>query len=311
MLTAKPDTSTRVSLKNVLFATDFSPVAQAALPYALAICRHYESTLHAAHAIPEVNILVRAETVAPDILDSGYETIRRDAMERMMFLSPALEGIVHRTYVRQGSVWSVLSEIIAKEHIDLVVLGTHGRTGVGRLLMGSVAEEILHQAPCPVLTISPRACGGLKQEFLPDGKDLAPEEIEFREIVFATDFSPESVAAADFAISLAEEFQARLSLLHVIEEHDRDQPAPTEWALERLERLIPSDAALWCKPSMVIKFGSPPECILKAAAERNADLIVLGVRRTAHLGIETHLTRGTTHNVVAHACCPVLTIRQQ
>lgn len=176
--------------------------------------------------------------------------------------------------------------------------------------MGSVAEEILHQAPCPVLTIGPRACGGLKQEFLPDGKDLTPEEIEFREIVFATDFSPESVAAAEFAISVAEEFQARLSLLHVIEEHDRDQPAPTEWALERLERLIPTDAALWCKPGTVIKFGSPAECILKAAAERNADLIVLGVRPTAHLGIETHLTRGITHNIVAHACCPVLTIRR-
>src|SRR6185437_9845062 len=94
MLVVKPETSTRVSLNNVLFATDFSSVAQSALAYALAICRHYGSTLHAAHAIPEVNILVKAETVAPDMLDSGYETIRRDAMERMMFLSPALKGIV-------------------------------------------------------------------------------------------------------------------------------------------------------------------------------------------------------------------------
>jgi len=311
MFVVEPGTNTRVSLKNVLFATDFSSVAEGALAYALAICRHYGSMLHATHAIPEVSILVKAETVAPDILDSGYETIRRDAIDRMMHLSPALENIPHHIYVRRGNVWNVLSEIITKEHVDLVVLGTHGRTGLGKLLMGSVAEEILHQAPCPVLTIGPRACGGLRQEFQPDGKELAPEEIEFREIIFATDFSPESVAAARFAISLAEEFQARLGLLHVIEEHDRDQPSPTEWALERLERLVPEDAALRCKPAIVIKFGSPAECILKAAAERNADLIVLGVRPAAHLGIAAHLTRGTTHKVVAHACCPVLTVRQQ
>jgi len=267
--------------------------------------------LHLTHAIPEVSILVKAETVAPDTLDSGYETVRRDAMERMIELSPALGDLPHRVHVRRGSVWDVLSEIVTKEHVDLMVLGTHGRTGLGKLLMGSVAEEILRQARCPVLTIGPRASGGLKQEFLPDGKELASEEIEFREIIFATDFSPESVAAAKFAISLAEEFQARLALLHVIEEHDRDQPSPTEWALECLERLVPEDAALWCKPGIVIKFGSPAECILKAAAERNADLIVLGVRPAAHLGIASHLTRGTIHKVVAHACCPVLTVRQQ
>jgi nucleotide-binding universal stress UspA family protein len=304
-------TSTRVSLTNVLFATDFSSVAESALAYALAICRHYGSMLHVTHAIPEVNILVKAEAVAPDILDSGYETIRRNAIERMTHLSPALENIPHHIYVRRGNVWDVLSEIITKERVDLVVLGTHGRTGLGKLLMGSVAEKILRQAPCPVLTIGPRASGGLKQEFQPDGKELAPEEIEFREIIFATDFSPESVAAAKFAVSLAEEFQARLGLVHVIEAHDRDQPSPTEWALERLERLVPENAGLSCKPAIAIKFGSPAECILKAAAERNADLIILGVRPRAHLGIETHLARGTTHKVVAHAYCPVLTVRQQ
>jgi nucleotide-binding universal stress UspA family protein len=308
MLVVERETSTRVSLKNVLFATDFSSVAEGALAYALAICRHYGSMLHAAHAIPEVDILVKAEAVAPDLLDSGYEAVRRAAIRRMMHLSSALENIPHRIYVHQGDVWNVLSKIISKENVDLVVLGTHGRTGLGRLLMGSVAEQILRQAPCPVLTIGRRACGGLRKDCQPDGKELAPEEIEFREIISATDFSPESIAAAKYAISLAEEFQAGLALLHVVEETDRDQPSPTEWALERLESLVPEDAALWCKPRMVIKFGFPAECILKTAAERNADLIVLGLRTAAHLGIETHLTRGTTHKVVADTCCPVLTI---
>ena len=310
MLLVERETSSRVSLKNVLFATDFSSVAEGALAYAVAICRHYGSILHVTHAIHEVDILVKAETLAPDILESGYETIRRKAVERMMHLSPAFENIPHHISVRPGNVWDVVSEIITNEHIDLVVLGTHGRTGLGKLLMGSVAEEILRQASCPVLTVGPKAWGGLQQEFQPDGKELAPEKNEFREIIFATDFSPDSVAAANFAVSLAEEFQARLGLLHVIEQHNHKQPSPTGLALERLEKLVPEEAALRCEPGLVIKFGSPAECILKTAAERNADLIVLGVRPAVHLGIETHLTRGTTHKVVAHACCPVLTVRQ-
>jgi nucleotide-binding universal stress UspA family protein len=117
----------------------------------------------------------------------------------------------------------VISEFVAKQHIDLLVLGTHGREGIGKLAMGSVAESLLRQSSCPVLTVGPKACGRIKQEFDETGKDIRPAEIELKHIIFAVDFSPESLAAAPFAVSLAEEFQARLALLHVIKRHGRPQ----------------------------------------------------------------------------------------
>jgi nucleotide-binding universal stress UspA family protein len=136
----------------------------------------------------------------------------------MKSLLPDLEIIPHHhTYIRRGKMPDVISEIVDKQRIDLLVVGTHGGTGVGKLLMGSVAEGIVRHATCPVLTVGPKASGRIKQEFQPDGKDFAPGEIELRQIIFATDFTAESLAAAPFAISLAEEFQARLGMLHVMQ----------------------------------------------------------------------------------------------
>jgi nucleotide-binding universal stress UspA family protein len=302
-------THTRISIDNVLFATDFTVTAQSALPYALAICRHYGSTLHAVHVLPEINPFVPAETLAPEALKSGYESARRNATERMMHLSPGLENIPHHIYICRGDIWSVLSHIIGKEHIDLVVLGTHGRDGVGKLMLGSVAEEILRQAPCPVLTVGPRGWGGLKQEFEPNGKDFAPEEVDLHEIVCATSLPPESTNVSGLAFSLAQEFQARLGLLHVIPERERGRTMPTEWALRELGKLIPKESKLWCEPGLIIEFGPTAECILLTAAERKADLIVLGVRSAGpHLGAATHLSGAIAHRVIARARCPVLTI---
>ena len=132
-----------------------------------------------------------------------------------------------------------------------------------------------------------------------------------RQIVYATDFSPESLAAAPFATSLAQEFQAKLTLLHVIEKYtDMDRrPEPIDLALQRLEKLVPEEASLWCSPRPSVQFGPPADCILQEALDSKADLIVLGVRAAAgHLGAATHLPWATAHKVIAQAHCPVLTI---
>lgn len=203
----------------------------------------------------------------------------------------------------------MISEFVAKQHIDLLVLGTHGREGIGKLAMGSVAESLLRQSSCPVLTVGPKACGRIKQEFDETGKDIRPAEIELKHIIFAVDFSPESLAAAPFAVSLAEEFQARLALLHVIKRHGS---APIERPLERLESLIPEEAALWCRPEPIVKFGFPAEQILQTAADSNSDLIILGVRSAqSRFGTATHFPWSVAHKVIANASCPVLTVRSQ
>jgi nucleotide-binding universal stress UspA family protein len=301
-----------ISLKNILFATDFSEASQAALPYAAAIARRYDSQLHIAHIMSPASYIIPSLPGDRVTLDSIHEAALADARQRMETLASDLKTIPRHTYVREGEVWESLSDIIRGHEIDLLVVGTHGRTGVEKLLLGSKAEEILRLAPCPVLTVGPKIGGRAKLTAIEDdGKNLTPVEISVGQIVYATDFSPESLAAAPFATSLAQEFQAKLTLLNVIEKHTDmyRQLGPIDLAVQRLEKLVPEEARLWCSPRPSVQFGPPAECILQEAQDSKADLIVLGIRGAAgHLGAATHLPWATTHNVIAHAPCPVLTI---
>jgi len=303
---------TGIALKNVLFATDFSPASEAALPYAEATCRRYNCQLHAVHVISPASYIAASEPVGSITIASMHEAARADAQERMEALAAHLKTVPHYTYVREGSVWEVISDMAWTREIDLLVVGTHGRTGFEKLVFGSKAEEILRQAPCPVLTVGSQVSGrAMLPALAGDGKDLTPLEISVRHIIYATDFTPESLAAAPFAASLAQEFQARLTLLHVIEKYAgvHRPPGLIEFALQRLERVVPEEASLWCSLEPVIQFGSPAECILQKASESQADLIVLGVRpASGHLAAATHLPWATAHKVIAHAHCPVLTI---
>jgi nucleotide-binding universal stress UspA family protein len=303
--------TTALLLKNVLFATDFSTTSEAAFPYATAICRHFGSMLHTAHVLSDTSLLMMTGGVDYVSMSTIYEDAHTEAKEKLDQISRRLEGIPHRDYVRHGQVWKNLAEIVEENEIDLIVLGTHGRTGVGKLLLGSVAEDILRHAPCPVLTVGPKVSGRAKlPEFQNRGRDLAPLELELRQILFTTNFAQNSALIAQQAIALAEEFRARLTLLHVIEDYTQlgSRPGPIEDGIRRLHELIPRDAALQYMPETLLEFGSPADCILTAAAEREADMIVLGARTSAEVGT-THLPWSTAHHVIAHAHCPVLTIR--
>ena len=300
-----------LSVKNVLFATDFSETSEAALPYATAICRHFGSTLHIAHVLSDASILMMTGGVDYVSMSTIYEDAHTEAREKLDQISVRLEGIPHRNYVRHGQVWENLAGIVQDEGIDLIVLGTHGRSGLGKLLLGSVAENILRHAPCPVLTVGPKVCGRAKlPEFQNRGRDLAPLELDLRQILFATNFAQNSALIAQHAISLAEEFGARLTLLHVIEDYTQlgNRPGPIEDGISRLHDLIPKDAALQYLPEPLLEFGSASDCILKAAAEREADMIVIGARDSVEVG-GTHSPWSTAHHVIAQAHCPVLTIR--
>jgi nucleotide-binding universal stress UspA family protein len=130
--------------------------------------------------------------------------------------------------------------------------------------------------------------------------------------LFATDFSKPCEAAAPFAVSLAEENDAHLILLYVAPKAGLKQGELANIAdvTQRLDDIVPSDARKWCHPSPSVQYGDAADRILEVAIERGADLIVLGVRDAAgHLGAATHLERATAHKVVAHAQCPVLTVR--
>ncbi len=298
-----------ISIKNVLYATDFSATSEAALPYASAICRRFGSTLHVAHVLSDANLLLMTGGVDYVSVGAVYDDSYKKAQEKIDQVATRLGKIQTRTYVRHGMVWKNLSQIIADNQIDLVVVGTHGRTGVGKLLLGSVAEDILRHSPCPVLTVGPKVCGRAKlPEYGGSGQEIAPAELELQRIVFATNLTPASLTVVPVAISLVKEFDARLTLMHVVEDSaQEDRAEPIASGVRNLQAVLPSEAGLAYQPEFVVEFGSPWDCIVNTAAEREADLIVLGAHRADGA---THVPWSTVHRVVANASCPVLTVRE-
>ena len=287
---------TKIALKNVLFTTDFSEVSETALLFAESIARRYGSKLTVAHAISPIE----TRMVPPEGWGACQQAMDEVASERMNVLDQRLHALQHEVVIEHGLVGDVIAELIETTNADLLVMGTHGRSGVSRLLMGSVAEEVFRQAPCPVLTIGPRVSA------------QASHEAQFKEIIFATNLNPESLAAP-YALSLAQEFQARLTLVHVVPAHAGPR-AYSEYTVEAwtndLRALVPPDAELWCRPECEVRLGVPADGILEVAAERHADLIVLGVHSAAgRVGAATHAVAATAHSVVSWAACPVLTVR--
>jgi len=294
------EVGSRVTLKNILFLTDFSEPSEAALPFAAAIAREYGCKIYALHVLTPAMYTYAPPELIVETISAQEEAAEKD----MLRLTAQLAGLPHETIVERGvAVWPSLEEALKQHDIDLIVLGTHGRTGAAKFLLGSVAEEIFRRSPVPVLTIGPSAHNG------------AHSSARFHRVLFATDFSPESLAATPYAISFAQENEAELLLLNVIHERERQDGSACEAAsvanaMYNLGELVPKNAEMWCKPETVVHYGVPAESILDLSKERGADLIVLGVRDPAkRMGAATHLERTTAHRVVAHAHCPVLTVR--
>jgi nucleotide-binding universal stress UspA family protein len=286
-----------LKLKNILFATDFSPCSEAALAYARGIAGRFNSTVHVVHVLPQEG----HSEVHPN--HGAVDNTRRVAEERMakFLLQNPLKGISHEIIVERGPLWHVLQDIIREAAIDLIVLGTHGRRGLKKLMLGSVAEEIFRRAECPVLTVGPHVpapAGG---------------EGRLQQILYATDFTIGSLHALPYALSLAKEHRATLALLHVLpdtpEIPEPDLEQITEGVRQRLRQLLTPGTGLWCQSEPVVLFGSAADGILRVAEEDNIDLIVMGARRPAVSLASAHLPWATAHKVVCQAHCPVLTVR--
>jgi len=298
-----------ISVKNVLYATDFSAASETALPYASAICRHFGGTLHVAHVLSDANLLMMTGGVDYVSVGTLYEDAYSSAQQKVKEVATRLGEIPCRTHVRHGQVWTNLRDIVEENGIDLIVVGSHGRGGFGKLLMGSVAEDILRHSPCPVLTVGPKVRGRSRlPELRRRGRELAPVELELEQIIYATNLTPASLAAGRVAVALAREFEARLTLMHVIEDYSNleERPGPLQSGAEQLQQIVPKDALLAYAPETVLEFGLAAQCIIDAAAEREADLIVLGAHPVSGT---TRVPWSTVHRVVAQATCPVLTVR--
>ena len=292
--------STRIGLKNVLFLTDLSESSARALPFAAMIARAYGAKVTALHVVVPSAYNDMALEMAGELLDAQDDAAKSD-MEKV---EAELVGLPRDSVIeRNVEVWPVLSKMLGESDIDLIVLGTHGRTGLKKAVFGSTAEEVFRRATVPVLTIGPAVRTG--------GHNGG----RFQCILFATDFNPVSSTAASYAVSLAQENQSRLILLHVLpapktEKVNKSAELSVAEALHRLEDLLPRDAELWCRPEPTVEHGEPGAQILATSARCGADLIVLGVRGMDTLTeLVTRVDRATAYEVVAHAPSPVLTVR--
>jgi nucleotide-binding universal stress UspA family protein len=289
-----------VEIRRILCPTDFSAFSRRALDTAIAVALWYQAEITALHVQPR----------KPGTgLESEPDEAVAGEMDRFIEAS-VLGGIPTHAALRVGNpVEQILAEA-ESGGADLVVLGTHGCGGFERWVLGSISDKVLRKAACPVLTVPCR----------PEAPDRAPGA--FRRILCAVDFSAASLKALEYALSLAREADARLTLLHVAEGLPDHEPRinihfnVAEYRLyvlrearDRLAHVLPEEARAWCEPDTTVAGGKPYREILRAVREMQADLVVMGVHGWGALDLR--LFGSTAHHVVREAPCPVLTIRSK
>jgi nucleotide-binding universal stress UspA family protein len=284
------ETTTNISFKNILLLTDFSEASQAASAYALGLARHFNAQLFPAHACDP---MVLTEIEDHNLLDK----IAENSEKQLTNLIKEKDVVAHPLFTR-GMIETAFPRWIEENGIDLVVVGTHGRRGLQRLLMGSTAEFVFRNAQCPVLTVGPhvevRPYSGFKAD----------------NILFPTDLGPHAEFAATYALSFAHEAGARLTFMHVISQDEafqRDRTELTKERREKLAKLVPPDAELWCKPELRVEIGDPQLEVVGFAETERPDLIVLGLPQNKEFS--AHFRTGVTYKTICSAPCPVLTIR--
>ena len=288
--------SVDVSLKRILVATDFSECSERALLASLGIAQRYGSKLHIVHVVPSEGYGVTGVGMlgAMNFARNGARDLESELLRKGY-----LEGILCRISVEKGEVWPVVSRMVEEERIDLVVVGTHGRSGFGKMLLGSVAEKIFRQARCPVLTIGPNV------------QPSFPFTARAGSVLFPTDFSPQAEYAFPYAFSLAREHQAHLIFLHVVQPTGSEATFNKDRALRynsaRLRELMARAAGLAREPECIVETGDAAEAIVKVAADGRAEVVVLGVPGPASLS--DRIGWSTAYSVVREARKPVLTVR--
>jgi nucleotide-binding universal stress UspA family protein len=298
-----------IAMRHILCPTDFSDGARRALSQAVTLAGWYEARLTVLHVTPS------APTVAgfpPMVNPITMESMSRERVQEEVraFAEPATAaGLDVKVSVREGPAAAGIVEEAAVARADLIVMGTHGRSGFEHLMLGSVTEKVLRTAPCPVLTVA-----------WPAGEPPPRELSALRHVVCPLDFSESSREALRLALSLAERAKARLTVAHVLEWPEAELRHPHVMskdyerfvegeARRQLQAAIPPDARNWCEIREVVLAGTPWRRILHLAAEDAADLIVVGVKGLN--AIERLLFGSTANHVVRQASCPVLTVRKR
>jgi nucleotide-binding universal stress UspA family protein len=278
------------------------------LHHAAAVAAWYRAPLDVLHVVPEP---------LPPALPLMMVGVRPAPEDVKAAAAGALEAFITRAclptrpaaVVRDGPAVEAIVRYAAEIGADLVVMGSHGREGLGHLLFGSTADRVLHKAPCPVLVVPLHAA-----------EPATVDRVRYGHILCALDFSPPSSKGLELALSLARESGGDVTVLHVVEALSEDElegfppvgvrqhvDQLTATARQRLHAAVPREAHAWARITETVRYGRAALAILREAEERRADLIVLGAE--GHRGLGRLMLGSATHTVVRRATCPVLTTR--
>lgn len=291
-----------IRLERILCPLDFSEFSARAFDYAQSLARHYQCSLLIEHVVQPV-LSAYPAYIDPGVVEKVSQGLRQYAEDelRAFLKSHSRNGVQVESLLREGEVTDTILATAEARAIDLIVMGTHGRHGLDRWLVGSVTEKVLRKARCPVLAV-PKPVHDFASP------EEGPEPVHLSKLVVAVDFSACSERAVRYAVSLAGAYEAELSLLHVLEDFppSQDLPAVTAEAVHRLEGLVPQAERTACAVKTRLRVGKPYEEIVRYARELEADLIVTGVR--GRNALDLALFGSTTQRVIEQGPCPVLAV---
>ena len=300
-----------IEIRRILCPVDFSDYSRRALDHAVAMAGWYESTITVFNVCSVVPVTAYAPgtPMLPMTVPTAGDLDALLASMTRFAETEAGVSVSMQFEIGEGDAANEILERSVALPSDLIVMGTHGRHGFDRLVLGSVTEKVIRKARCPVLTVPP-------------GSAEAPASPLFKRILCAVDFSEASLKALDYAISLAEEADAHLMLAHVVEvtpaPHSQSEAsletrslgayvaAAAQDRAERLQRAIPDAVRTFCTVETTLAIGKAYREILRIASEQHSELIVLGAHGHS---ISELLFGSTAHQIVRQAHCPVLTIR--
>ncbi|MGE3958182.1 MAG: universal stress protein [Vicinamibacterales bacterium] len=307
-----------IAFKQVLCPIDFSETSRRALTYAAALASMYGAELEVLHVVPTIDDHLTTwwpnADACPPRLDAEAEAAITAEIHQTVS-GVGTRGVHVRAIVREGRAHEVIVGRAQVQPADLVVMGTHGRSGVNRLLLGSVTEKVVRTASCPVLTVPPGVHAS------------AGAPVSLGHILCPIDYSKSSLEALRWAVDLARQANGVLTVLHALEymSDELAEPSPFEpsgqtiaelrarrqqivdHARAQLHASATQESTTRCTIQEVLAVDRAYKAILRHAEALPADLIVMGAQGSD--GLELMLYGSNTQHVVRAAACPVLTVR--
>jgi len=294
-----------LKLERILCPVDFSEFSARAYRYGLSVAEHYGAKLVVQHVVelwryPSAGFAASAalyDEFCRSVCESGKEQLRKFVKNNTR------DGIQPEIVVHEGMAADSILAFAQAQKADGIVMGTHGQRGFDRLMLGSVTERVMRTASCPVLVVRnpPRDVMATDKE----GRHVH----RLRQILFCTDFSENSERALNYAVSATEEYDAELTLLHVLEE--APSAATTEKAIaaatEQLDKLIPPERRKSLKIKTAVRIGKPYRQIIQFAEDEQIDMVAMGVHGRGSLDLAVF--GSTTYRVMQLGPCPVLAVR--